>query len=102
MTENRFARVGHSQRFSECVALFRGAEMANRIAHSSSGNAQRDAYRVKTNILLALVELFPDIVEVFADPVKPWLVSVRIAQTRYRIHAMATDFPLMPKKRYAA
>ena len=101
MTKNRFQQHRVSQRVIDCMALFKGAEMANRIAKTLGRIARADAYRIKTDILLALFTLFPDIMEVYSDP-DPYLVSVRIAKTRHRIHARATDFEHIVKRRDAA
>lgn len=73
-------------------ALMARARLANRLAKSSERRARRLAYAVKVGALLALRDRFPERVAVDRDPMLPAFVVVKVAASRFGLHAPVERF----------
>ena len=74
--------------------LMQRARTANGLAKSLRGRARVNAYAVKTEALLGLSEKFPQQVVILRDARTPAYILVRIALSRFALHAPAYRFAM--------
>lgn len=67
-------------------ALVCRALLANRIAKSARGFSRRNSYSVKAKALYAIVEKFPNEVEIREDSLLPEMVVVSLLNTNFGLH----------------
>ena len=63
------------------------AFLANRIAKVTQGASKRGSYSVKTNALNAIIDKFPNEVEIGYDPTFPEMVVISVLKTNFGLHA---------------
>jgi hypothetical protein len=80
-------------------SIMRRARLANSLAKTTSGRARRAAYNVKTDALVALTKGFPNRVTLQYDLRLPQMIVVRVAETRFALHAPAHRFTSQEAKR---
>lgn len=67
-------------------ALMKKAFLANRLAKTTKGMSKIISYGVKTKALNAIIEKFPNEVELNNDEAFPEMVVVNVTQTRFGLH----------------
>lgn len=67
-------------------ALMHKAFLANRIAKIVKGASRKNSYTVKTNALNAIIEKFPNEIELRDDPAIPGTVVVNVVRTKFGLH----------------
>lgn len=68
-------------------ALMHKAFLANRIAKIVKGASRKSSYTVKTNALNAIIEKFPNDIELRDDAAFPEMVVVNVIRTKFGLHA---------------
>lgn len=68
-------------------ALMHKAFVANRMAKIARGASRTGSYTVKTKALYAIIDKFPNEVEIGYDPTFPEMVVVRVVHTKFGLHA---------------
>lgn len=68
-------------------ALMHKAFLANRIAKIVKGASRKNSYTVKTNALNAIIEKFPNEIELSDDATLPEMIVVNVIRTKFGLHA---------------
>ena len=85
-----FAKLLKKTARSNRNALMKKAFIANRIAKLAVGHSRRHSYAVKAVALNAIINKFPNEVELRTDETLPNMVVVAVVDTRFGLHIPQT------------
>lgn len=79
-------------------ALMNRAFLANRIAKTVKGTSRNSSYAVKTKALNAIIQKFPNDIELAADETLPEMVVVKVVRTKFGLHAPRNAIKAFPQQ----
>lgn len=81
-----FAQILQNTERTNRNALMRKAFLANRIAKTVKGQSRSSSYAVKTKVINAMIEKFPNDISIVEDENHPQMVVVNVVNTRFGLH----------------